>query len=173
MRRLLKYVLPALIAAVAILATAPAGGAKGKCARATNIEAIIDDSGSMAVTDSNRLRVQGLDLLINTLNAGTLLGAVEFGSGIFSTPAADTVFKPEAIGANAAAMKAALDQKIHADNGSTDYNAAFAQSDADDPTANARIFLTDGAHNQGTYNNGHLVHKVPTYVVGFSPGPMG
>src|SRR5205807_2348879 len=88
-------------------------------------------------------------------------------------PAADTVFKPEAVGPNAAAMKADLDQKIHADNGATDYNAAFAQSDADNPTANARIFLTDGAHNQGTYNNGHLVHKVPTYVVGFSAGAVG
>src|SRR5437588_2610004 len=123
MRRLLRYVLPALIAAVAILANAPAGGAKGKCQRATNIEAIIDDSGSMSVTDSNRLRVQGLDLLINTLSPGTLLGAVEFGSA-FSGPAADTVFKPEAVGPNAAAMKADLDQKIHADNGATDYNAA-------------------------------------------------
>ena len=29
----------------------------------TNIEAIIDDSGSMAGTDSNRLRVQAMDLL--------------------------------------------------------------------------------------------------------------
>ena len=137
------------------------------CVKATNIEAIVDDSGSMAGTDPNRLRVQGLDLLINTLSSGTILGAVEFGG------TADTVFKPEAVGPNAAAMKSALDSKINADNGGTDYNAAFAQSDADNPNANARIFLTDGGHNVGTYNNGHLTHKVPTEVVSFSAGIAG
>ena len=41
------------------------------CTRVTNVEAIIDDSGSMAVTDSNRLRVQAMDLLINALDAKT------------------------------------------------------------------------------------------------------
>ena len=40
----------------------------------------------------------------------------------------------------------------------------------DNPGAQARIFLTDGGHDVGTYNNGHLTHKVPTYVVGFSSG---
>jgi hypothetical protein len=142
------------------------------CTRVTNIEAIVDDSGSMQVTDPNRLRVQGLDLLINSLSPGTFLGAVEFG-GSFSgsgTSSADTVFKPEAVGPNAATMKSALNGKIHADNGTTDYNAAFAQSDADNPNAGARIFLTDGGHDVGTYNNAHLIHRVPTYVVGFSPG---
>jgi von Willebrand factor type A domain len=148
-------------------ATAP-GAHAAACTKATNIEAIIDDSGSMAVTDRNRLRVQGLDLLINTLSSGTFLGAVEFGGSL--TPAADTVFKPEAVGPNAAAMKNALDAKIAANNGTTDYNAAFAQSDADNPNASARIFLTDGGHNEGAYNNGHLVHRVPTYVIGFSAG---
>ena len=148
-------------------ATAP-GAHAAACTKAGNIEAIIDDSGSMAVTDSNRLRVQALDLLINTLSSGTFLGAVEFGGN--RTPAADTVFKPEAVGPNATAMKNALNAKIRADNGLTDYNAAFAQSDADNPNAAARIFLTDGAHNAGAYNNGHLVHRVPTYVIGFSSG---
>ena len=55
----------------------------------------------------------------------------------------------------------ALDQKIHADNGATDYNGAFAESDVDNPSADARIFLTDGGHNVGTYNEGHLIHNVP------------
>jgi von Willebrand factor type A domain len=144
------------------------------CTKATNIEAIIDDSGSMFGTDPNTLRVKGLKLLINTLSPGTFLGAVEFGSGLdFTTPptpAADTVFPPEAVGANASAMGAALDQKVMADNGGTDYNAAFAQADADNPHSDARIFLTDGGHNVGPYNNGHLAHNVPTYVIGFSPG---
>lgn len=144
----------------------------GSCTPATNIEAIIDDSGSMAVTDPSTLRVKALKLLINTLGANTTLGAIEFGGNFFtsSTPSADTVFPPEAVGPNAAAMGAALEAKIVADNGGTDYNTAFAQSDADNPGAQARIFLTDGGHDIGTYNNGHLTHKVPTYVIGFSSG---
>ena len=175
MTRIRKVVLgtgAAGLAAAAWLA-APAGAGSpaahaAACTKAANIEAIVDDSGSMSVTDRNRLRVQGLDLLINTLSSSTFLGAVEFGGSL--TPAADTVFGPQAVGPNAAAMKNALDAKIKADNGTTDYNAAFAQSDADNPNAAARIFLTDGGHNAGAYNNGHLVHRVPTYVVGFSSG---
>ena len=117
----------ALVAAIAIpnggTAAATRAHASAGCAPATNIEAIIDDSGSMAGTDPNTLRVKGLKLLINTLSTGTFLGAVEFGGGFFSsTPSADTVFKPEPVGPNAAAMGAALDSKIKADNGSTDYN---------------------------------------------------
>jgi hypothetical protein len=176
-----RNALPAVLATGAIAAAialpngaataASRAHASAGCTPATNIEAIIDDSGSMAGTDSNALRVKGLKLLIKTLSSGTSLGAVEFGGSFFSsTPSADTVFKPQPVGPNAAAMEAALDNKIKADNGSTDYNAAFAQSDADNPNAQARIFLTDGGHNVGTYNNGHLTHKVPTYVIAFSPG---
>lgn len=147
------------------------------CSSAKNIEAIIDDSGSMEITDPSRLRVQAMNLLIDDLSPNTLLGAVEFGSGFESLgiPGAATVFPPGAAGANASAMRSALDAAIHADNGATDYNAAFAKSDTDNPGADARVFLTDGGHDIGTYNEAHLVHKVPTYVIGFgtgiSPGP--
>jgi hypothetical protein len=164
--------------ALAPAATAPAAVAPAAtCSPVKNIEAIVDDSGSMAITDPNRLRVAALNLLIDTPgNERILLGAVEFG-GQFGTfpgqpPASDTVFPPEAIGPNAAAMRAALDQKIHADNGLTDYNAAFAQAKADNPNANARIFLTDGGHDAGPYNNGHAGGP-PTYVIGFGSATTG
>ena len=174
-----RHVLSTMATAGMIVAAlaAPSGASiprahASACVAATNIEAIVDDSGSMALTDSGKLRVKGLELLINTLSPGTFLGAVEFGGNFFpgSTPAADTVFAPEAVGPNATAMGTALESKITADNGGTDYNAAFAQSDADNPNAQARIFLTDGGHDIGTYNNGHLTHRVPTYVIGFSTG---
>jgi hypothetical protein len=160
----------ALLAAAVV--TAPSGAAIGSagCTPKTNIEAIVDDSGSMAITDESRLRVQAMGLLINTLPAKTFLGAIEFGSAGFETPAASTVFPPEPVGPNGAAMKASLEAVINADSGSTDYNSAFAKADADDPTSQARIFLTDGGHNEGTYNEAHLAHNVPTFVIGFGAG---
>jgi hypothetical protein len=174
MRRVVKVLLGTAAAALLALGpiAAPSAAAMplahaSACAKATNIEAIIDDSGSMAITDEGRLRVQAMNLLIDTLSPSTQLGAVEFGSALFETPGADTVFTPQPVGPNASAMQSALDSKIHADNGATDYNAAFAQSDADNPAADARIFLTDGGHDIGTYNEAHLVHNVPTYVIGF------
>jgi von Willebrand factor type A domain len=163
----------ALLLAAVVAAPSGATGAatvSAGCTPKTNIEAIVDDSGSMSFTDENRLRVQAIDLLINALPSQTQLGAVEFGSELFEKPAADTVFSPEAVGANAAAMKSALDVAIQADNGATDYNSAFAKADADDPTSQARIFLTDGGHNEGEYKEAHLAHNVPTYVIGFGSG---
>ena len=163
------------IGAVALLCgalAAPSGAksAPASCKKATNIEAIVDDSISMEFTDPNRLRVEAMDLLIDTLDPSTRLGAVEFGSELGEKPAADTVFAPAPVGPGAASMRSELDTKIRADNGATDYNSAFAQSDADNPAADARIFLTDGGHDVGDYTEGHLNHKVPTYVIGFSSG---
>jgi hypothetical protein len=163
----------ALLAAAVVAAPSGAAGAAGAsagCIPKSNIEAIVDDSGSMAITDENRLRVQAMGLLINTLPAQTRLGAIEFGSELFEKGAADIVFPAEPVGANAAGMKSALDVAIQADNGATDYNSAFATADAANPGAQARIFLTDGGHNEGTYNEAHLAHNAPTYVIGFGTG---
>lgn len=174
MRRVARLLSVVAVAGLLAMAFATAGAsaaplASASCTPASDIEAIVDDSISMEFTDGNRLRVQAMNLLIDTLGKGTTLGSVEFGSAGFENnpPGADTVFPPQPVGPNGAAMRTALDQKIHADNGATDYNAAFAQSDADNPGATARIFLTDGGHDVGTYNEGHLVHNVPTYVIGF------
>jgi hypothetical protein len=49
----------------------------------------------------------------------------------------------------------------------TDYNAAFAAANQQNGNADARVFLTDGGHSQGFYNNGHLSPKIRTHVVGF------
>lgn len=181
MRRVAKLLGPGavgllMIALIAVPGTAAASVASASaCKPATNIEAIIDDSGSMSVTDPDKLRVQGMSLLIDDLSPSTQLGAIEFGSGIeipgiVSQPAANTVFPPEAVGANASSMRSALEGAIKADNGATDYNAAFAKADADNPNSDARVFLTDGGHDVGTYNEAHLNHKVPTYVIGFGSG---
>lgn len=178
-KRGFRRALAAMTAACSLLAVAgplaPGAAAAVTCTPKTNVEAIIDDSGSMLGSDSNRLRVQGMNLLIDTLPAKTTLGAIEFGSGstFLGTPPASPVFNPEPVGPNAAAMKAALGAAINGDNGATDYNGAFAASDAANPAAQARIFLTDGAHNEGDYANGHLAHNVPTYVIGFSEGLSG
>ena len=71
-----------LLVGVLVSQSAAKGGARAAaaCVPATNIEAIVDDSGSMGVTDDNRLRVQALNLLIGTLPAATQLGAVFVGS---------------------------------------------------------------------------------------------
>jgi von Willebrand factor type A domain len=179
-KALVAVVLSGLLAAALFVGSASAtdsapitATASTGCTAATNIEAIIDDSGSMEITDPDKLRVQAMNLLIQTLPKTTTLGAVEFGSGfegiegiVEATPAANTLFPPEPIGPNAAAMSGALSTNINADNGATDYNAAFAKADADNPNSQARIFLTDGGHDVGAYNEAHLAHNVPTYVVG-------
>jgi hypothetical protein len=152
----------------------PAALAAASCTPVSNIEAIIDDSISMGGTDPDKLRVAALNLLIDTPgNEKITLGAVEFGGAILSTDvSADTVFPPELIGPNAAAMRAALKARVNADNGITDYNAAFDRAKTDNPNARARIFLTDGGHNVGDYMNGHQGGP-PTYVIGFSGATFG
>jgi hypothetical protein len=99
----------------------------------------------MEITNGGRLRVQAMSLLIDTLSKSTLLGAVEFGSALGEQPGAGTLFRRSRSVPNATAMRTALDQKVHADNGATDYNAGFAQSDADNPNANARLGRRPGA----------------------------
>ncbi|MBK5230544.1 MAG: VWA domain-containing protein [Thermoleophilia bacterium] len=168
-RRQLAMMLSIMAALAALFAFNPGAAAGATCVPATNIEAIIDDSGSMSYTDVAKNRVEGLKILISKSgNAKKTLGALEFGSAGFdptTDPAATTLFPPEPIGPNATAMGAALDANIGANNGATDYNAAFDKAKVDNPNANARIFLTDGGHNEGTYNNGHQGGP-PTYVIG-------
>jgi len=180
-----RRVIPSTAAAAAAvlaaaLAIVPGAGARRAhaaapaCTPVPNIEAIVDDSGSMAATDPNRLRIAALDLLIETPgNEGITFGAIEFGGAFLPGEVpTDTLFPPEPIGPNAKSMQALLDEKVKADNGGTDYNAAFAKAKADDPGAKAWIFLTDGGHDIGEYENGHRGGP-PTYVIGFSSAIAG
>jgi hypothetical protein len=146
------------------VASAGASGSPGAHAAAchvkNDIEAIIDDSGSMSYTDPNRLRMQGINLLMNTPgNERKTLGAVEFGdTGV-------PLFGPGPIGANRNAFSAIMDARLRADNGTTNYNDAFAVAGSHNPNADARIFLTDGDPTE-IYNNAHRGGP-PTYVIGF------
>lgn len=153
-----------------------AGGATAQpqkqagCTPATSFQAIIDDSGSMSGSDPGLLRLQGLKLLLqNPDNANRFFGAVEFGS------TAKLIFAPGRIGQFRPQMEAALTNALKANDGGTNYNDGITAGVSNNPSANARIFLTDGEHF-GAYNNPHALPngsgKVPPmYVVGLDIGP--
>jgi hypothetical protein len=147
------------------------------------VEAIVDDSRSMRSSDPGQLRRDGVQLFVSAVNnrrilkspAPRRLGVVEFGSQ------ADTVLAPGPIkGMDARA----LDVKISGDGAEgptasgiddgagTDYNDAFARAAVDNPAADARIFLTDGAHNENEYAQGHRGGP-RTFVVGLGIGEPG
>jgi len=165
-------VVTAALGAATALSVAAGAGAQGTvvgCKPANNVEAIIDDSGSMALSDRNELRRTGLELFIGAgSNQKKTLGAVEFGTD------AATVFAPRVIGASAVGRKpmiTALRLSIDANNGGTNYDAGFIKAFQDNPKADARIFLTDGANN-GTFLNTHRA-GARTYVVGLGIGAPG
>lgn len=172
-----RQALAAIFAAatlVALYVMAPGAAIAASCVPANNIEAIIDDSGSMSFSDATGNRAEALKILISKSgNAKKTLGAIEFGSedafSVPPVPGATTMFAPQLIGSGGAAMGAALDANLKADHGSTDYNAAFAVAATDNPNATARIFITDGGHNNGDYLNGHAGGP-PTYVLGMGIG---
>ena len=151
----------AVLAAVVALAAAPAASQAANtpnCVPASNIQAIIDDSGSMASEDPSKFRTALLDAFANlSQNNGKILGGIEFGS------APNVLFAPGTIPGVIPAMQASFLQ-VDADNGGTDYQEAFASATALNGTANARIFLTDGQPD--SYPSSHLSPLIKTYVVG-------
>jgi hypothetical protein len=168
-----KQLFPAVVGAVALgvaLLAAPAGAKvhAAACTPVSNVEAIIDDSGSMSFTDPNVLRGQAVKLIIQqqAQNQPTFtFGAVSFGD-----PDVHTLFAPSAVGPNKAAMLASL-ASLNADDGATNYGLGFNQAAADNPKRQANVFMTDGE------NLGDPVPlpQPPTYVIGFgdsgaSPG---
>jgi len=144
---------------------APTAAAGAPCTPKSNIEAIIDDSSSMTLSDATDLRLRAIELLIDTQgNEKRTLGAVEFGTD------AQPLFGPGVIEQNAAAFKSAAAAALVEDGISTNYNDAFAAAAAHNPTATARIFLTDGEHTAAPgYANGHAGGP-PVFVIGLGVG---
>jgi hypothetical protein len=149
----------ALLAALLAGGAATNAGAQAPCTPATNLEAIIDDSGSMNGTDPDRFRADLVDILA-TFNPEKTMGAVQFGSD------ASALFAPAQIGPNLGTIRGALNL-IQADDGGTDYEAGFALANSQNPNANARIFLSDGAPNFDPDPNVWSSPNIRTYVVGF------
>jgi von Willebrand factor type A domain len=146
------------------LAVLAAGGSSSagaaplpNCTVANNLEAIIDDSGSMSITDPQRFRADMVDILA-TFNTDKTMGGVQFGSDasvLFAHGPVDT----SAVHASLAA--------IQADDGGTDYEAGFNLANSENPMANARIFLSDGAPNFDPDPNVWKAPPIKAYVVGF------
>lgn len=108
------------------------------CTPAKNIEAIIDDSGSMASSDPDKFRTKLLSAFANIAsNNGRIFGGIEFGS------TANNLFGPATIPGINQAMQNSF-QQVDANNGGTSYQEAWAGATGYNGTADARIFLTDG-----------------------------
>jgi von Willebrand factor type A domain-containing protein len=154
-----------LLAALAMGGGASGAGAASlpNCTVANNLEAIIDDSGSMSITDDQRFRVDMVNILA-ALNPDKEMGGVEFGSD------AASLFLANPIGPNLTTIKTALNA-VQADNGGTNYEQGFTVANSQNPSANARVFLSDGEPNDPDSTPDPNVWKVPnikTYVIGFA-----
>ena len=139
---------------------------RAQCSAAGSVATILDNSGSMDDNDPANIRAQAMRLLLTKPdNQNRTFGAIKFGDG------AETLFPPTVVGSGQASMLASL-AGLDNQSGSTDYNAAFAKTAADQAGASARIFLTDGGHNVGDYANGHRGGP-RTYVIGLNIGQAG
>jgi hypothetical protein len=145
---------------------------RGACTPSNNVAAVIDDSGSMLDNDPEGIRGRAIELLLSKPAAqNRVFGAVEFAG------AAQPLFAPATVSASRTQMLGALgalqnDGIGENDVGGTDYNVAIRASAAAQPQATARIFLTDGAHNAGEYEDVHAGGP-PTHVIGLNIGRAG
>src|SRR5918996_2386846 len=157
----------AVAASAGLLAALLAGGGAASagaeplpnCTPATNIQGIIDDSGSMAGNDPDNYRADLLEA-IAFFNKGKTMGATLFGSD------ASQLFGPFQIGPNFGAIRNAL-STVDSNGGGTDYDAGFSVANAQNPNANARIFLSDGRPGGDPDPNLWRNPGIKAYVVGF------
>ena len=163
-------------AAVGLLAALAAGGpasaspgadaSAAACTPSKDVEAIIDDSGSMSGSDPSNFRAKLMSAYLDLGgNQGKQLGAVKFSSG---NPAASVLFAPQPIGpTTVAGMKNAFSTQL-VNSGGTDYDAGFTLGNEQNPNATSRIFLSDGAPS--TDSNLQRTPPTKTYVVGLGVG---
>jgi hypothetical protein len=146
--------------------------AEDGCRAVTRLGVIVDDSGSMSEFDPGRLRAAALELLLDKeRNAGERLGAVEFGD------LAQQLFPPTLLGSETferdrRMLGRLIDERVQADAGGTNYNAAFSGAQEIDPDAEAVIFITDGGHNVGRFRALHR-NGPTTFVIGVGIGSDG
>jgi hypothetical protein len=139
-----------------------------ECERDTNLEVIVDDSGSMSTNDSQFLAQQALDLLLTKPgNLNRITGAVEFGSR------AQQIFAPvpapgRSTGALHDLLAGLMSEHIRHDAGQTNFGDAFLAARAMNPTATARILITDGFATKTGFRppDPAVVQAVPTWVIG-------
>lgn len=150
------------------------------CVAANNLEAIVDDSGSMAGEDPSRYR-KDLVEIIAAFNFGKTMGAIEFGTqanGLFGPLVLSNAAlgpPPTAGGVNRApfgTIRGNLNFLIDADNGGTDYDEAFAFANIHNPNAQARIFLSDGQPNQDPDPANYTNPNIRTHTVGFGQADL-
>ncbi len=124
----------------------------------TDLAAIVNISGSMSGNDPSFRRRDAVQLLVDLAGQGDRVVATAFDDE------ASEIFPRTTIAGEASKnpLKRLARQRIINDGG-TDYNdglAAGFNALAADPlnpqVPKAAIFLTDGAHNSGDYNNAHL-----------------
>ena len=128
-----------------------------------DVEAIVDISGSMSSSDPKFLRKDALNLLGDLSGTADGLGAVGFDNEY--QPIFDLTQTTSQAIVNQ--LKARVKNQV-INRGSTDYNIGMDKAwDAlNAPGVNPAkpkmiIFLTDGGHNAGEYNNGHLRFAAP------------
>jgi hypothetical protein len=133
------------------------------CQASKNVEAILDDSGSMSASDPNNFRAKLMSAYIGLGgNQGKTLGAVKFSSD------ASVLFGPQPINAGTrAVMENAFNTQL-IDQGGTNYDAGFTLGNSQNPNATSRIFLSDGAPS--TDSDLHRTPPTKTYVVGLGVG---
>jgi len=123
-----------------------------------DLAAIIDLSGSMSGNDYENRRLDATHLLIELASPGDRLLGVGFDDDVRPVFPRTTITTP----ASRRNLRATARQNI-GNFGGTNYDVGFAQAYAEltaDPLQPAvpkgAIFLTDGGHNAGAYQNTHL-----------------
>lgn len=164
-------------AVLAVLAGAPAGAAPAApaatpgCTPRTNVEFIIDDSGSMAFNDPGELRLSALGLFLALpASQSRSVGVVDFASRARSVVASTPV------STGGGGIYAAVDNDL-VSSGSTNYDDAANVAKAANPAADAFVFLTDGQPtvraSDGLYYHDQHVGGPPVYVVSFGDAAQG